>query len=98
MTVPANLPEETAEKIRDYAKRAYKALDCAGFARVDFFVEKDTGEVYINEINTIPGFTKFSMFPVLFGASGIAYPKLIERIVDYGYERYNIKNSRQTNL
>ncbi len=98
LTVPANLPEETAEKIRNYAKRAYKALDCAGFARVDFFVEKDTGEVYINEINTIPGFTKFSMFPVLFGASGIAYPKLIERIVDYGYERYNIKNSRQTNL
>ncbi len=98
LIIPAEIPKETADRIREYAARAYRALDCSGFARVDFFVKKETGEVYINEINTIPGFTKFSMFPVLFGASGIEYPQLIERIVDYGYERYNIKNSRQTSL
>ena len=98
LIIPADLPEETSEKIREYALRAYKALDCAGFARVDFFADKETGEIYINEINTIPGFTNFSMFSALFGEAGIDYPHLIERIVDYGYERYNIKNSRKTNI
>ena len=98
LIIPADLPKETSEKIREYAVRAYKTLDCAGFARVDFFVTKDKGEIYINEINTIPGFTKFSMFSALFKAAGIDYPHVIERIVDYGYERYNIKNSRKTNI
>jgi len=98
LCIPADIPEKTAEEIRQVAVRAYRALDCAGFARVDFFVEKNTGKVYINEINTIPGFTKFSMFPRLWGEAGILYPALIERIVELGYERYHAKNYRQTAL
>lgn len=77
---------------------AYEALDCAGFARVDIFKEKETGKLYINEINTIPGFTRYSMFPLLWGAAGIPYPEQIERIVTLGYERYHAKNRRKTNI
>ena len=61
---------------------------------MDFFVEKETGEVYINEINTIPGFTKYSMFPLMWAEVGVSFSELIERIIDYGYERYNAKNNR----
>lgn len=91
--IPADLPKYISEKIREYAKRAYIALDCSGFARVDFFVEKGTGEVFINEINTIPGFTKYSMFPSLWAEAGVPFGELVERIIDYGYERYNAKNN-----
>lgn len=96
IVVPAELPKYTIEKIKEYAKRAYIALDCSGFARTDFFVDKETGEVYINEINTIPGFTKYSMFPLIWDEAGVPFGELIERIIDYGYERYNAKNNRQT--
>lgn len=92
--IPAELSKYTVEKIGEYAKRAYAALDCSGFARVDFFVERETGEVFINEINTIPGFTKYSMFPSLWAEAGVPFSDLIERIIDYGYERYNAKNNR----
>ncbi len=94
ITIPADLPEATYEEIRSLAVRAYRALDCSGFARVDFFVDRDTGEVYINEINTIPGLTKYSMFPTMWKAVGVPFDKLIERIVDLGYERYHAKNNR----
>jgi D-alanine-D-alanine ligase len=94
LCIPADVPEEIAEKIRSIALKAYQALDCSGFARVDFFLEKGTNKVYINEINTIPGFTRFSMFPLLWGQAGLAYPELIERIVTLGYERYHAKNRR----
>ncbi|MGN0659210.1 MAG: D-alanine--D-alanine ligase family protein [Emergencia sp.] len=96
ISVPADLPKETYERIRTLAKRAFMALDCSGFARVDFFVDKDTGEIYINEINTIPGLTKYSMFPTMWKEMGVSFPDLIERIVDLGYERYYAKNNRQT--
>ncbi len=92
--VPANISDDIKEQIREIAVKAYMALDCAGFARVDFFLEKSTNKVYINEINTIPGFTKFSMFAKLWEEAGVAYPQLIERIMDFGYERYYAKNSR----
>lgn len=92
--IPADVPEETEETIRGIALKAYRALDCSGFARVDFFLEKGTNKVYINEINTIPGFTRFSMFPLLWGQAGLPYPELIERIVTLGYERYHAKNRR----
>lgn len=94
ISVPARLPEETYEKIRELAAKAYRAMDCSGFARVDFFVDRDTGSVYINEINTIPGFTKYSMFPMMWKAAGVSFGELIERIVDFGYERYHAKNNR----
>ncbi len=94
ISVPANLPKRIYEKIRTLAKEAYRAADCSGFARVDFFVDKTSGEVYINEINTIPGFTKYSMFPVMWNEAGVSFTELVERIVDFGYERYYAKNNR----
>lgn len=87
--IPANLPEETILKIREYAVKAFKALDCAGLSRVDFFVHKESGDVYINEINTLPGFTDISMYPLLWEASGISYRELIERLIDLAVERHN---------
>jgi len=85
--IPAQLPNETTELIREYAVRAYKLIDCAGMARVDFFVEKDTNRVYLNELNTIPGFTKISMYPKLWEASGLPYAKLVDRLIELAIER-----------
>ncbi len=85
--IPAKLPEETLEMIRNYAVRAYKAIDCAGMARVDFFVEKDTNQVYLNELNSLPGFTKISMYPKLWDASGLPYNKLVDRLIELAMER-----------
>lgn len=92
--IPAQLPEAITGRIRKVARDAYKALDCEGFARIDFLVEKETGKVYVSEINTIPGFTKFSMFPSLWKERGVDFSETIERIIGYGYERYNAKNNR----
>lgn len=89
--IPARLPHETIEKIREYAVRAFKALDCSGLARVDFFVHKKTGRVYINEVNTMPGFTKISMYPKLWEASGIPYSKLLDKLIELALEKYEEK-------
>lgn len=86
--IPADLPRETIEKIREYAVRAYKSLDCSGLTRCDFFVHKDTGAVYINEVNTLPGFTSISMYPKLWEASGIPYGELIDRLIELAVERF----------
>lgn len=88
VTIPADLPDATIQKIREYAVRAFKALDCSGLSRVDFFVHKETGEVYINEINTLPGFTSISMYPKLWEASGIPYNELISRLIELALERF----------
>ncbi|MBQ7702831.1 MAG: D-alanine--D-alanine ligase [Firmicutes bacterium] len=93
MIIPAPIDQETREALRGMAVKAYEAIDGEGFARIDFFLEKGTGKIYQNEINTIPGFTKRSMFPLLMGAVGISYPDVIERIIELGYERYNNKNN-----
>ena len=85
--IPANLPSETLEMIRTTAVRAYKAIDCAGMARVDFFVEKETNTVYLNELNSLPGFTKISMYPKLWEASGLPYNKLVDRLIELAMER-----------
>ncbi|MCX8129078.1 MAG: D-alanine--D-alanine ligase [Clostridia bacterium] len=86
--IPANLDDETVQKIRNYAVKAFKSLDCAGLSRVDFFVHKETGKVYINEINTLPGFTSISMYPKLWEASGIPYDELIDRLIGLALERF----------
>ena len=78
--IPANLPEETRLAIRELAKKAYTATDCRGLSRVDFFV-RDTGEILINEINTLPGFTNISMYPKLMQYMGMTYPELIDGII-----------------
>ena len=85
--IPVQLPEDTSECIREYAVRAYKAIDCAGMARVDFFVERDTNQIHLNELNTIPGFTKISMYPKLWEASGLSYAKLVDRLIELALER-----------
>lgn len=87
LAIPAQLPKETSEQIREYAVRAYKLIDCAGMARVDFFVEKDTNRIYLNELNTIPGFTKISMYPKLWEASGLSYAELVDRLIELAIER-----------
>jgi D-alanine-D-alanine ligase len=87
LVIPAPLPPEISECIRQYAMRAYQAVDCAGMARIDFFVEKDTNRIYLNELNSIPGFTKISMYPKLWEASGLPYPKLVDRLIELAMER-----------
>lgn len=87
LVIPAPLPVEISERIRSLAIRAYKLIDCAGMARVDFFVERDTNAVYLNEINTLPGFTKISMYPKLWEASGLPYPRLVDRLIELALER-----------
>ena len=76
--------------------RAFQAVDAAGMARVDFFMERTTGRLLLNELNTIPGFTRISMYPKLWEASGLPYPKLIERLVDLAIERFNDRQRSQT--
>jgi D-alanine-D-alanine ligase len=87
LLIPAPIPPGIAEKIHQLAVTAYKAIDCAGMARIDFFIEKTTGEIYLNEVNTIPGFTSISMYPKLWEASGLPYPKLVDRLVELALER-----------
>jgi D-alanine-D-alanine ligase len=87
LLIPAQIADELVAKVQDYAVRAYKATDCAGMARVDFLINRETGDLYLNEINTIPGFTKISMYPKLWEASGLPYAELIESLIDLALER-----------
>jgi D-alanine-D-alanine ligase len=92
LLIPAPLASSIAEEIRRTAISAYKAIDCAGMARVDFFLEKTTGKVYLNELNTIPGFTSISMYPKLWEASGLPYARLVDRLVELALERKTDRN------
>jgi D-alanine-D-alanine ligase len=94
--IPAELPPEIKERIKDLSLKAYKALRCDDFARVDLFLKED-GSIYINEINTIPGFTNSSMFPSLWAQHGIPYSQLISEIIDLAMERYQLKKSLERN-
>ncbi|MEW6307538.1 MAG: D-alanine--D-alanine ligase family protein [Bacillota bacterium] len=91
LVIPADLPAELAGRVRDLATGAYLALDCAGMARVDFFVGREGRRVYVNEVNTIPGFTKISMYPKLWEASGLSYPALVDRLIELALERHQDK-------
>ena len=84
--IPAHIDEETAERVREAAVKVYQAMGCRGLSRVDFFVTYDKNEVVFNEINTIPGFTSISMYPKLFGASGIPYSELLDRLLELAVE------------
>jgi D-alanine-D-alanine ligase len=86
--IPARLPARTAARVRALGIAAFKALAASGLARVDFFLEKGTRRIYVNEINTIPGFTEISMYPKLWAASGLPFPKLLERLIALGFERH----------
>ncbi len=87
LIAPAVLPDTLRAEFQQLAVAAYQAIDCAGMARVDFFLTAD-GEPLLNEINTIPGFTRISMYPRLWGLAGLSYPALISRLIEYGFERY----------
>ena len=80
--IPADISEEQIEEIKKLAIRAFKAIDGKGLARVDFFIEKETNKIYINEINTMPGFTKISMYPKLFETDGISYSELLDKLIE----------------
>ena len=96
LLIPAPIESGVAEDVRVMALQAFQAVDAAGMARVDFFMERTTGRILVNELNTIPGFTRISMYPKLWDASGLAYPKLIERLVELAIERFNDKQRSQT--
>ena len=85
--IPAELSGDVSETIRNLACKAFKALQCDGLSRVDFFVDKDTGEIFINEINTLPGFTSISMYPMLWNATGIGYTKLLDELYQLAVDR-----------
>jgi len=94
LVIPAEIDAERAEEIRALSLLAFRSLDLAGFARVDFLVERTTGRPYLNEVNTLPGFTPISMFPKLWEAAGLAYPRLIERLVELAIARAESERGR----
>ncbi len=96
LRIPAPLPPPAEEEVRRLAMRAFTAVDASGYARVDFFLERRTGRLLVNEINTIPGFTSISMFPKMWEASGLAYPALLARLVALAFERHRQRTGLRT--
>ena len=96
LDVPADLPPELTEEVQRMAVAAFRAIDGAGMARVDFFVWNDPRRIVVNEINTIPGFTPASMYPRMWEASGLAYPDLVDRLVDLALERHEREHKKAT--
>lgn len=96
--IPADLPAETAAEIRRQAVIAFKAIDGSGLARCDFFVERGTNRILINELNTMPGFTRISMYPKMWEAAGISYPELCDRLIELAFERHADKNRNETSV
>jgi D-alanine-D-alanine ligase len=91
LVIPAQLTKKQVTTIQDYAVRAFRVIDGAGMARCDFFLERKTGKIFINELNTIPGFTSISMYPKMWEASGLPYPKLIDRLIELALELHSEK-------
>jgi D-alanine-D-alanine ligase len=89
--IPANLSAEQTAELQKLAVECYRAVECEGMARVDFLLENATGKLYINEINTIPGFTSISMYPKMWEYSGLPMPKLIDRLIELALERHQAK-------
>lgn len=96
--IPAQIPQATAEEVRRQSVQAFLALDLSGLSRVDFFLEKETGKVYINEVNTLPGFTQISMYPKLWEASGLPYSQLLDRLIELALERHADRQRNRTSL
>jgi D-alanine-D-alanine ligase len=96
--IPAELPAAIADEIRRLSVAAFQAIDCAGMARVDFLLSRDSGAVVLNEVNTIPGFTTISMYSKMWDASGVSYPALIDRLVELALERHAAKQHLRTSL
>jgi D-alanine-D-alanine ligase len=92
LIIPADLTDELSDTVRDLATKAFRAIDCAGMARVDFLLDSDSQDLYINELNTIPGFTRISMYPKLWEATGVPYPELLDRLIELALERFETKS------
>ncbi|HTE88651.1 MAG TPA: D-alanine--D-alanine ligase family protein [Terriglobales bacterium] len=95
LIIPAKLTKAETRKVQELAVKAFQAVDCSGLARVDFLMDPKNGKIYVNEINTMPGFTAISMYPKLWAASGLSYPDLIERLIEFGLERHREKKKNQ---
>jgi len=93
LVIPAKLSPQQARRTRELAVRAFQAVDCAGMARVDLLLDRASGKLFVNEINTIPGFTSISMYPKLWEASGVPYPQLLGRLIEFAFERHREKTS-----
>lgn len=87
LIIPAQLPAEVTRQLKDMAVQAFQAVNAAGLSRVDFFYVESSGEIFINEINTLPGFTQTSMYPMLWQASGVGFEELVDQLVQFGFER-----------
>lgn len=96
LLIPADISTDLIETVRSTAVRAYKALDCSGLSRIDFFIDRDTGELYLNEINTLPGFTSISMFPKMCEKAGLKFAELINLLIEEALLRYKAKSSLTT--
>lgn len=96
LLIPADISTDLIETVRSTAVRAYKALDCSGLSRIDFFIDRDTGELYLNEINTLPGFTSISMFPKMCEKAGLNFAELINLLIEEALLRYKAKSSLTT--
>ena len=98
LIIPAKLTPRQAKQVQNFSIRAFQAVDCAGMARVDFLLDRKSGKLYVNEINTIPGFTSISMYPKLWEASGVPYPQLIDRLIELALARQREKARTQYSL
>jgi D-alanine-D-alanine ligase len=93
--IPAPIGKAAQKEVRQLAIAAFQAVDCAGLARVDFLMDPRSKKVYVNEINTMPGFTSISMYPKMWAAAGISYPELMDRLIQLGLERHAEKKQNQ---
>jgi D-alanine-D-alanine ligase len=98
LEIPASVSEADAAEIRRMAIAAFRACDLSGLARVDFLMDRETGSIYLNEVNTLPGFTTISMYPKLWEATGVAYPDLLDRLIALAMERHREKQQLRTSL
>lgn len=98
LIVGADLPTDVKTKVQEIAKKAFRAIGCEGMSRADFFVEKGTNKIFINELNTIPGFTKISMYPKLWEKSGVDYTDLITKLIELAMDRHEIKKGLKTDF
>jgi D-alanine-D-alanine ligase len=95
LIIPAKLPRAKQKEVQRLAVQAFQSVDCSGLARVDFLMDPRSGKMFVNEINTMPGFTSISMYPKLWVASGIEYPELIDRLIQLGLQRYEEKKQNR---
>ena len=93
--IPAKITKAEMKTVQKLAIAAFQAVDCKGLARVDFLMDPKSRKIYVNEINTMPGFTAISMYPKMWAASGVSYPELIDRLIKLGLERHEDKKRNQ---